>query len=65
MSVNLTNSEQTDNSTDHLRELIRKCPDIPAEISEADFAQVIERKIDKPFLQLFTDNDEESASATS
>ena len=64
MSVNVTKSEQTENSTDHLRELLRKCPDIPPEISEAQFTQVIERKIDKPFLQLFTDNGDDALSPT-
>ena len=64
MSVNLTKSERTDNSTDHLRELIKKCPDIPAEVSDAQFSRVIERKIDRPFLQLFTENGQDSLSPT-
>jgi uncharacterized protein YqeY len=64
MSANLTNSKQQDDSTDYLRSLIKKCPDIPAEIGEAQFTRVIERKIDQPFLQLFTENGQESLSPT-
>jgi len=64
MSVKITNSEQTDNSTDHLRSLIRKCPDIPAEICEAQFTRVIERKIDRPLLQLFTEDGQDPSCPT-
>ena len=39
----------------HLRALIIRCTDIPAEISEAKFARVDERKIDESLLRLLTE----------
>lgn len=64
MSANLKKSERSEKSTDHLRDLISKCPDIPAEISQAKFARVIEREIDRRFLELFTENEQEPMSPT-
>ncbi len=63
MSINYDESEQTVDESEqneswmpHLRALIKNCSAIPAEISEAKFSRVVERKIDERLLRYLTEN---------
>ena len=64
MSVSQETNERPGIWHERLRALIRNCPEIPADVGEARFARVDERRIDKSLLQFLKEKNEETDSVT-
>ena len=64
MAVSQNANERSGILDERLRALIRNCPEIPADVGEARFTRVNERKIDNSLLQFLKEKSEETDPET-